>query len=353
MSNDFRTTEAGQSMLKLQRCDGVKPICGPCRTNPQDDPCEYSDGPTRSRTKVLEDTVSRLEARLHELEHPNDYTPSITLFDPYRQFNSSPYHTQNKLSLSPPPLDPADFTSLPSSPQSSPDSMHNYVPLNVYGPHQSPLGLFDSHSLRRSHDLDYGPPIDFILIPKFLDHAPEFGFFLDKERLMHSMRLPDRSKPSAALLYAMQLWGAHLSSDIRREDYFKRKALQSAATELHISSLFLHTLQAKVLLGYFFFRTGALLAARAHTAAAFALAIGVGLHRIRSSPDSQTHTWVDPGTGKGVSLPPPRDAVEEGERINAFWAVFVLQKNLGMALDAAVFVRPFFTSGGNELSEKA
>ncbi|KAJ7647946.1 hypothetical protein FB45DRAFT_211562 [Roridomyces roridus] len=318
-------------MLELQIPENrnCKPICGPCRTNPKDDQCEYSDASTRSRTKLLEDTVSRLEARLHELEHPNDYTPSVTLFDPY-----SPLHTQTELSLSPAPLAPADFTSLPSSPQSSPDSMHNYVPLNVY---TSPLELFDSHSPRRSHSVDYGPPIDFILIQKFLDHAPEFGFFLDKERLMHSIRLPDQSKPSAGLLYAMHLWGARLSSDIRRGDYFKRKALQSAATDLHIPSLFLHTFQAKVLLGYFFFRTGSLLAARAHTAAAFALAIGAGLHRIRSSPDSQTHTHVDPGTGKGMSLPLPRDAVEEGERINAFWAVFVLQKNLGMALDAAVF----------------
>jgi hypothetical protein len=74
----------------------VKPVCGPCRRHPKDDDCEYSDGPGRSRTKVLEDTVSRLEARLHELEHPDETTPSVTLHDPY-----SSYHETQRRSKSP------------------------------------------------------------------------------------------------------------------------------------------------------------------------------------------------------------------------------------------------------------
>ncbi|KAJ7647933.1 hypothetical protein FB45DRAFT_1020142 [Roridomyces roridus] len=343
--------------LKI-KCDGMKPVCGPCRKSPKDDECEYSDGPTRSRTKALEDTVSRLEARLHELENPDDYTPSVKLFDPYSQFNSPPQQPQPQLtvSISPPPLPrlvPASFGSMPnspyshvprllaSSPGSSPDSMQNYVPLTpastTYG--SSPLGIFDSQLPRRSPDmlgLDYGPQIDLTLIRKFLDHASEFGFFLDADRLVQSMRLPDGSRPSPALLYTMYLWGAHLSSDTSGEEHFKLKALQSAATDL-ASSAFLHTLQAEVLLSYFFFRTGAFLEARAHTATAFALALGAGLHQIRSAHESggiQTH--VDAMTGGGVSLPPPRDAVEEGERINAFWAVFVLQKNISMALEPTV-----------------
>ncbi|KAJ6590907.1 hypothetical protein B0H10DRAFT_1729893, partial [Mycena sp. CBHHK59/15] len=66
-----------------QKCDGQKPICGPCRKQPRDDECEYSDGPARSRTKALEDTVSRLEVRLHELEHPEDSPPAVPLHFPY------------------------------------------------------------------------------------------------------------------------------------------------------------------------------------------------------------------------------------------------------------------------------
>ncbi|KIK62035.1 hypothetical protein GYMLUDRAFT_260551 [Collybiopsis luxurians FD-317 M1] len=57
--------------LKI-RCDGVRPVCGPCQRTPKDDPCEYADGPGRSRLRVLEETVSRLEARLREYEHPDE-----------------------------------------------------------------------------------------------------------------------------------------------------------------------------------------------------------------------------------------------------------------------------------------
>ncbi|KIL57959.1 hypothetical protein M378DRAFT_15912 [Amanita muscaria Koide BX008] len=74
--------------LKI-KCDGAKPTCGPCRKHPKEDDCEYSDGPTRSITQILEETVSRLEARLYELEHPKETTPSVTLHDPYGRLHEA------------------------------------------------------------------------------------------------------------------------------------------------------------------------------------------------------------------------------------------------------------------------
>lgn len=98
----------------------MKPICGPCIKHPKDDECEYSDGPGRSRTKQLEDTVSRLEARLHELEHPHDSTPSVTLHDPYRLYHDSQQFTTSPIESSPEslpfsPLSPFSPTSTASS----------------------------------------------------------------------------------------------------------------------------------------------------------------------------------------------------------------------------------------------
>lgn len=130
----------------------MKPICGPCRKSPKDDECEYSDGPARSRTKALEDTVQRLEARLHELEHPEHTTPSVTLYDPY-----APPPPPPQLTIS--PLFPgSSSSSLPSTPfhqlprvlspmNSSPPASQGYSPSSTaassppFGTHASLLGI--------------------------------------------------------------------------------------------------------------------------------------------------------------------------------------------------------------------
>ncbi|KAF9811631.1 hypothetical protein IEO21_06510 [Rhodonia placenta] len=87
------------------RCDGARPICGPCiRTNRQAD-CEYTDGPVRSPTQVLEDNIARLEARIYELENPETITPSVTLYDP-RISSSDPGMTIDPINPAMgPPLD--------------------------------------------------------------------------------------------------------------------------------------------------------------------------------------------------------------------------------------------------------
>ncbi|KAJ7647952.1 hypothetical protein FB45DRAFT_998840 [Roridomyces roridus] len=362
--------------LKI-KCDGVKPVCGPCTKTPKDDDCEYQDGPSRSRTKVLEDTVARLEARLQELEHPEDNTPPVTLYDPY----AGPPPPPPQLSL-PPPTQP-HFRSLPNSPfaqvprlltsgsSSSTESSQIRTPFSPasatrsvppYGTSSasgtSPLGLFESRlpSSRESPELtspastassvDY-EALDYPLLQKFLDHASEFGFFLDTERLVALHH------HTPALLYAMYLLGAHLSSDPRNEQLFKFKALYHAATALgsppqSLAFLFSHTLQAQVLLAYYFFRTGALLSARAHAATAFALALGGGLHQIRSArPGPPPGIAIDAETGHAlIPLPPAHDAIEEGERINAFWAIYSLQKNLSMALEPAAGAASIFETTG-------
>jgi Fungal specific transcription factor domain len=86
----------------------------------------------------------------------------------------------------------------------------------------------------------------------------------------------------------------------------------------------LHTMQAEVLLAHYFFRTSRLLEGRYHYNAAVSLAIGSGLHRIRSNRELVPALQF---TGDIYSSPPaPQDSVEEGERIDGFWTVFILDK---------------------------
>ncbi|KAJ7288956.1 hypothetical protein C8J57DRAFT_523443 [Mycena rebaudengoi] len=147
--------------LKI-KCDGQKPICGPCRKHPKNDDCEYSDGPARSRTKALEDAVSRLEVRLHELEHPEVSTPSMMLHDPCastslpqltifplhpasRSLPNLPYHPQPQL------LSPSNSLLKSLSSPLSPFSPHSPTggspPYQSRSPLPSPRGIFDTRTV--------------------------------------------------------------------------------------------------------------------------------------------------------------------------------------------------------------
>jgi hypothetical protein len=103
---------------------------------------------------------------------------------------------------------------------------------------------------------------------------------------------------------------------------------------------FLHTIQAEVLLAYYFLRIGNFLEARRHTGDAVSLAVGCGLHRLRSEaawrpPAISVASLIRNGApvSSTTTLPPPRDSIEEGERIDAFWNVLILSKTLAVALD--------------------
>ncbi|KAF5326746.1 hypothetical protein D9619_003988 [Psilocybe cf. subviscida] len=94
------------------KCDGEKPICGTCRRHPRDDECRYyvdglgrskrkmleyqhyADEPEKSKRKMLEDAVSRLEARLLELENPQRSSPSVP--DPYHWMGTDTEFTESR-----------------------------------------------------------------------------------------------------------------------------------------------------------------------------------------------------------------------------------------------------------------
>ncbi|KAF7329527.1 hypothetical protein MKEN_00215200 [Mycena kentingensis (nom. inval.)] len=358
-----RALKAPSSVLLLtilQRCDGAKPVCGPCLRHPKDDECEYNDGPHRSRTKALEDTVSRLEARLHELENPDASTPSVTLFDPY----TTPYPPPPPGRLSIPSQFRHQHRSLPSTPfgatlprlltpgtsttQHSPEShfaplsppstTSSTPPLYVHGSSPAPLGIFDSRATSDSgFSSGLDPHLCDTLLQAFLPHAHSFGFFL-------TLPLPDTLlATSSALYYILAAFGAHLSpSSAYAEDTFMFRALQSLATAFpSLSSpsattaspltAIIHAIQTEVLLAYYFWRTGVLLRARVHASSAGALVRGSGMHA-RASSGARWAIEVIPDA-HAVYLPDIEDLDSERERERAVAAVFGLQSMLGVALD--------------------
>lgn len=112
------------------------------------------------------------------------------------------------------------------------------------------------------------------------------------------------------------------------------RALQHAATDplgAHPSNV-LHTLQAEILLSYYLLRIGRFLEAKTHAGAAVSLALGCGLQRIRSS-NMYPPSTIGLSSDTPISLHPALDNIEEGERINGFWAVFTLHKFISVALE--------------------
>jgi hypothetical protein len=84
-----------------QRCDGVRPSCGPCDRLHRADDCDYADSSGRSRTSALEEDIRRLEERIYELEHPGKaLTTSVTLHHPYRQADADTPHLVGKCASS-------------------------------------------------------------------------------------------------------------------------------------------------------------------------------------------------------------------------------------------------------------
>ncbi|KAF8997582.1 hypothetical protein BDQ17DRAFT_1248425 [Cyathus striatus] len=262
---------------RKMRCDGARPVCGQCEHAGRPDDCEYVSGQERSRTQILEENISRLEARIQELQNPNVGVPGVSLHQPYG--GPSPQ--------------------LPSS-------------------------------------LD--PPAQLVekLLNYFLPYGSEFGLFLQPSRLRASTLsgapAGHPTRPTPALLCTMYLWGVSLSQDpglLSYEESYLNRAVQQASTALSGSHphKVVHALQAEVLLSYYFFSKGRFPEGKYHVTVAVSTAVSAGLTRLRSRQPVQTNG--------AFALSPPSDPIEEGERIAAFWTVFNLDKYWSAALESS------------------
>ncbi|GLB40228.1 putative GAL4-like Zn(II)2Cys6 (or C6 zinc) binuclear cluster DNA-binding domain [Lyophyllum shimeji] len=305
------------------RCDGRHPTCGPCERTSKADDCEYADS-GRSRVQGLEATISRLAARVRELERENN-SSSVPLIEPYEGSGQSP-----------------PISIRLSSPGSSPDSSNS-------SPQVTPANLTESScsatpsSASSSTDVQQEEPrlpVSKLLLQTFQPHASEFGFFLDFTRFYDSAVLPlpigHHLRPCRALLSAVYLWGVHLSQSetlSSREHIFLERALRHAANNLSSNhpQKILHGIQAEVLLCLYFFQTGRFLEGRVHCSSAISMVFSTGMHKIRSMNRVNVPPYI--ALGEPITmLPPPESAVEEGERILGFWTVYALHNCWGVAL---------------------
>ncbi|KAJ6585286.1 hypothetical protein B0H19DRAFT_417850 [Mycena capillaripes] len=267
------------------KCDGKRPTCGQCSYSSRSEDCEYADDDEPTRTQRLEVQIANVEARIQQLRKPHHLPSPVALQSPYAVSGGpSVQHTRHY--------------SQPSG-RATPSRM----------PSSSSEGI---------------PPDKLdALIHNFLHHGSQFGFFLNVHNFREAAMGRNAQRPATVLLHAVHLWAIHISGSDELTAYEARylaRALRTAVDALsgtHHNTV-LHSIQAEVLLASYFFRNTRFLEGKYHLTAAVSLVISSGLHRIRSGASGGSG-------GPGFrALTPPRDPMEECERISAFWAVLTL-----------------------------
>ncbi|KAI0343320.1 hypothetical protein BDW22DRAFT_1267464 [Trametopsis cervina] len=288
------------------KCDCAHPVCRQCARYNRGRDCEYTSKDQRSRTEILEETIANLRARIAELEHPDE---TQNHFNQYRQWQIG--HDDRRTS--------------------SPAESHSTDSLN--------------------HEPSY--PEAQALINAFLPHSAEVGFFLNPSRFLnwvYSQTSPTIRTPSSfskqpamileegnPLIWAAWVWGAAFTDDINLksngEIYLSKAldivsaALRSLANGTLNPSSIVHIIQSEVLLANYFFYGSRFAEGRQHISAAVSLVLSYGLHKTGSQPVHDPSMMRSaPGSETEMALPPPIDTAEEGERICAFWQVYILDK---------------------------
>jgi len=132
------------------------------------------------------------------------------------------------------------------------------------------------------------------------------------------------------------------------ESRFMARTTEAIAVALERSDRLVNVVQAQCLMAFYLYSSGRLLEGFMHSSAAARLAIGLDLHKIVSldpkNPNStnaasqdperekQQASVANPATSSQLNiLPPPVDMVELGERINAFWMAFNVDRAWAVA----------------------
>lgn len=96
-------------------------------------------------------------------------------------------------------------------------------------------------------------------------------------------------------------------------------------------------IQAHALLAVHLCDTCLVLEGHVHVDSAAALAIRIGLHQLRgTTPWTPPESYLDT---IAIALPEPLDAVEEGERIRAFWTAFCFDRAYAVLLGVPSLIR--------------
>lgn len=160
----------------------------------------------------------------------------------------------------------------------------------------------------------------------FSIHVPSFVM------AVQSPTVPYAARPHPALMNAIYLLATHFAAPgclhhvDMLESLFLERALAHVSNALENSDRLVNIVQASCLLACWFFGKGRLLEGYYHASSAGRLAIGLGIHQIRS--DSLSHNGSSPTmkTQQDGIIASPMTRMEIGERITTFWQVYCIDR---------------------------
>ncbi|KAG9049086.1 hypothetical protein FS837_011214 [Tulasnella sp. UAMH 9824] len=294
------TLGKGRACLKCRarkmRCDGKHPTCSSCQRANRE--CIYEE--ERSRTQKLLDKIDQLEGKLSELQSA------------------------------------ANGSASPATSNKSSDAFY--------------LGGDSAQKIDFSGDWWWAdhppPPIRKFLLEVCLAQRARPALHMHVGRFFESLNSPNPPLPS--LLNSMYLLGCNLSNVpllASLEQLYLERARKCMAEELPRPHLnYVQWIQASCLVTYYLTRSGRFLEARHELSGASNLVVSCNLHKITSSRWHPTAQPLGPPGGASMSpksnsqmaspqeaafvvptyLPPPKDAIELGERIGVFWMTYLL-----------------------------
>ncbi|KAG1725281.1 uncharacterized protein EDB91DRAFT_96957 [Suillus paluster] len=325
------TLQRGKACLRCRkrkmRCDGSKPACQQCVRAKQPDGCQYDDGKGKTRTQLLREHIERLEQRIRELEDPEYTSPSVTLHDPHHHRRSE----SSSSSLTGSPASTGFSISQSSFPSASNSPQTSWIQ-GIPSPSPTPFTDIIYHE-------EPQPTIELAqtLVDIFSTHCRQSLLGLHMGRLRESFTRPLMEQHHPVLTNAIFLWACYISRPgplSQHESHYLNRTLDSLSDALQYQNRLLDVIQASCLLSVYFLSNGRALEGSYHANAAASLAIQCGLHGAMMNHSSfETTASISP-----FKLDPPKDAIEQGERILTFWQVFILDRCWSVVLQKPVTI---------------
>ncbi|KAI0355064.1 hypothetical protein OH77DRAFT_1403965 [Trametes cingulata] len=358
---------------RKMKCDGARPVCTQCSKANRASECQYYEKKRTSRTQLLQAKITKLEARLRELEAEQSPEPSSSSASqsPRPEGSLSP-GLSSSLSFETSAFHPSDVDH--DYAESSSDALAQFNADSFFA------GLGDAPNaagLSWPEDLQFSPAVDDFLAPCpsdpsssrlhdsssglsanwwesdvfcenkqtlleiFFAHRHQCSFDIHIGRFKAALLLPAPQKPHTSLVDAIYLLACYFSRSptlTALEPYFLKRSLRGISDALQNSDRIVHVLQASCLLANYFFWHGRTLEGYYHSSIAARLAVGLGLHQIPSNEWFQFqfaragYQQEPPAPLKAsVPLKPPLDIVEYAERIAAFWQIFSVDRAWAVA----------------------